>query len=343
MGDSFLLTNNPHLVKAGERLQENVSINNKEIKRFLISTDFTPKSGIKRSYTPMDLCDTDIKCSQNKIGEIINLAQMLNSVYWDKKSKGEPEEDLFELYKDISNLNILSCIEIDRAKKISPVDAQKELNKIRVKHNLGKGEISRNGVKKEVNVRPHFFKYLDGGKDYKFKKFNCGMDYLNEILDKKIVRNNRCNSTETPLYKILKPCEVIKGENKTINKIRKYYNEMVTKINYIYANDYPNKYDEIMFIRNEALGKISKLNINENIIYTIVKRIGLSETNKKYCDYKHMGIKLMKLLFLWNKDLILNCFNFKQKNNRFIIEDLLSNSIELYGVLFKKVEKVGGH
>ena len=70
------------MVNAGDRLQETVSINGEEIKRFLVSTDFTPKSSIKRRYTPLDLADTDIKCSSNKIGEIINLAQILNSVYW---------------------------------------------------------------------------------------------------------------------------------------------------------------------------------------------------------------------------------------------------------------------
>ena len=62
-----------------KKLNETVIIEGKEIKRFLVSTDFTPKSAIKRKYCMEDLCDTDIKCSSNKIGEIINLAQMLNS------------------------------------------------------------------------------------------------------------------------------------------------------------------------------------------------------------------------------------------------------------------------
>ena len=168
-GDSLLITNNYILVEHAKKLLETVNINGKEIKRFLVSTDFTPKSSIKRKYCCEDLSDTDIKCSSNKIGEIINLAQMLNSLYWDRKSKGESEENLLELYKDISNLNILSCIEKKKKKKISPVGAKKELDKIRKKHNLGKGIITRKKKEKKVGIRPKFFKYLDGGKDYKFK------------------------------------------------------------------------------------------------------------------------------------------------------------------------------
>ena len=107
-GDSLLITNNHILVEHAKKLLETVNIDGKEIRRFLVSTDFTPKSSIKRKYCCEDLSDTDIKCSSNKIGEIINLAQMLNSLYWDRKSKGESEENILELYKDISNLNILS-------------------------------------------------------------------------------------------------------------------------------------------------------------------------------------------------------------------------------------------
>lgn len=334
-GDSFLITNNKFLVNAGDRLQETVSINGEEIKRFLVSTDFTPKSSIKRRYTPLDLADTDIKCSSNKIGEIINLAQILNSVYWDKKYHGAAEEELFELYKDISNLNVLSCIEIDRAKKISPVDARKELDKIREKHSLGKDEISRNKEKKEVGIRPKFFKYLDGGKDYKFKNFDTGMDYLNQILDKNIIKNNRWNSKTIHIHKLLNNGCNKKSSRNSIDRIKNNYLDMKNKINYLYSINAENKYEEIMFIKSTALANIKKIKIDEFIIYNIIKRISMSEFNDKYKDYKNIGLGLLSLLYTADKISLLKSFNIKKKNNEYLYQDN-DGDIKIYGICFKK-------
>ena len=258
-GDSLLITNNHILVEHAKKLLETVNINGKEIKRFLVSTDFTPKSSIKRKYCCEDLSDTDIKCSSNKIGEIINLAQMLNSLYWDRKSKDESEENLLELYKDISNLNILSCIEIDRAKKISPVRAKKELDKIRKKHNLGKGIIIRNKKEKEVGIRPKFFKYLDGGKDYKFEWFNTGMDYLQKVLDENIIKLG--NQKEIHFKDMLVNINVLKNEKRSVDYMKEIFVNMKNKQNYIWNYDMESniKREYNNNIYNETLSKISKL------------------------------------------------------------------------------------
>lgn len=342
-GDAFMITNNKLLVECGKRLQESVNINGEVVKRFLVSTDFTPKSSIKRKYTPLDLADTDIKCSSNKIGEIINLAQMLNSLYWDKKFKGADELELLELYKDISNLNVLSCIEIDRAKKISPVDAAKELKKIREKHSLGRGDITRDKKKKEVGVRPMFFKYLDGGKDYKFKRFNTGMDYLNKILDEKIDKWEKGTyKKEIKIHKMLVTGQNKKASRKTIEKIKKYYIDMKKNINYLYSNNSDNRYEEIVFIKNETINKIKKTRIDSYVIYNIIKRISMSEYNAKYEDYKSLGNKIISLLYECDKVSVLNCFKIKSNNNSFLIKND-KGDINLYGVLFEKTTKKGTH
>ena len=81
-------------------------------------------------------CDLDIRTSTNAIGEIINFSQELNSLFWDLVAHLTPEEHKFyetnkwcdiyidkikatlgELYEDICMLNVMSCIEIDKAKK----------------------------------------------------------------------------------------------------------------------------------------------------------------------------------------------------------------------------------
>lgn len=336
-GDSFFITNNKLLVECGERLQEKVNVCGKEIKRFLVSTDFTPKSSIKRKYTPKDLCDTDIKCSSNKIGEIINLAQMLNSLYWDKKFKGSTEEELLELYKDISNLNILSCIEIDRAKKISPVDAKKELDKIRKKHNLGRGKIIRNKQKKEVGVRPRFFKYLDGGKDYKFKRFNTGMDYLNDILDERIERKSDYTK-DIPLTDLMLKENISQSERNSINKIKKIVTELRVSQQRVWMSCCENKYELSKNMYEKALSNIKSIKLTKGIIYQIFRRIDKANSSGVFNEYKKIGLPMIKILHDVDKILFFNSFKIIGKENIHIIKSN-SGNIKIYGELFKKCQK----
>lgn len=334
-GDAILITNNKYLVKAGNRLSEEVEIDGKIIKRFLISTDFTPKSSIKRKYTPLDLADVDIKCSANKIGEIINMAQMLNSLYWDKKKKGANEKELLELYKDISNLNILSCIEIDRAKKISPVDAKKELDKIRKKHTLGTGTIKINGEKKEVKIRPMFFKYLDGGKNYKFKRFETGMDYLNKILDVRIKKKSKWETKELPLNVILIKRKPSKFTRKTIMKLKNMAIDMKKEINKIFINNYENKFELYQETKDKYYNMFKKIKIDEEIIYEIIKRISKSAYDEKYEDYKYCGKTLLNLLFDIKKKEFIDNIEIKPKKNTYLFIDD-NGEIELYGLKLSK-------
>ena len=341
-GDQLLLTDNELLVKCAKKLNETVNIDGKEIKRFLVSTDFTPKSAIKRKYCMEDLCDTDIKCSSNKIGEIINLAQMLNSKYWDMKSKGANEKELLELYKDISNLNILSCIEIDRAKKISPVGAKKELDKIRNKHNLGKGIISRNKEKKKVGIRPKFFKYLDGGKDYKFEWFNTGMDYLQKVLDEDIIKLNNKGRTIN-LVDLLIPVKTTKSEQNAVNNIKKIFIDMKYKINKIWSLDigYDIKKIYIDNVHIETINKLNRYKITEGVIYEILNRISKSYINNGLKDWKTAGFKILKILY--DKD-YKKLYNVIKLNNEYfdILIESYDGHIEIYNKKYKKYKKQMG-
>lgn len=336
-GDSLLITNNYHLVYWAKKLFETIKIDGKEIRRFLVSTDFTPKSSIKRKYCSSDLCDTDIKCSSNKIGEIINLAQMLNSLYWDKKSKGESEKNLLELYKDISNLNILSCIEIDRAKKISPVSAKKELDKIRKKHNLGKDYIVREKEKKEVGIRPKFFKYLDGGKDYKFKWFNTGMDYLEKILDEDIINNK--NEKIIGFKDLLVNIKVENKEISTCNNLRDIFMEFKEQQNKIWTNNLIiNKKELSDVLYNEILNKISKKNITEGVVYCILTRINNSYTKENMKEWKSLGIKILKAIYDYNSNLLYNTLKLNNLNNDILLENNNGN-IKIYNKKYIKIAK----
>ena len=101
--DTVLLTDNKYLIKAA---QKNYDL-------FKTPTSFVSATKVKRYYTPEQQADLDIRTSVNKIGEIINLSQELNSLLWDRAYHGATYDDIKELYYDICQLDVMSGIEID--------------------------------------------------------------------------------------------------------------------------------------------------------------------------------------------------------------------------------------
>lgn len=148
--DTMLLTDNEILIRAAKR----------NYRTFKTPTSFVTAKKVKRYYTPEEQADLDIKTSVNKIGEIINLSQELNSLLWDKMYHGYEYEDVKELYYDICQLDIMSGIEIDKAKKEFDINNAKELDKMREKY---KEELSDEYNKKKM---PHFFAHISRQKGY---------------------------------------------------------------------------------------------------------------------------------------------------------------------------------
>lgn len=122
--DTMLLTDNPILIAAAQ----------KNYSRFLVPTSLVKARKVVRHYTAAEQADLDVKTSVNKIGEIVNLSQELNTRFWDQANSGVSFEELEELYCDIAKLDILSGIEIDKAKKEFTVDSVAELRRMRQKY-----------------------------------------------------------------------------------------------------------------------------------------------------------------------------------------------------------------
>lgn len=101
--DTVLLTDEPLLV--------NKAVQNYD--KFKVPTCFVEAKKIKRYYTDEQKADLDVKTSVNKIGEIVNLSQQLNSLYWQNINNGQAFEENEELYEDICKLAALSNIEIN--------------------------------------------------------------------------------------------------------------------------------------------------------------------------------------------------------------------------------------
>ena len=82
--DTVMLIDNDILIEAAE----------KNYRRFAVPVNHVAADKRTRRFTASEKADLDIRTSVNKIGEIINLSQELNSLFWDKLNHGEPYEKL---------------------------------------------------------------------------------------------------------------------------------------------------------------------------------------------------------------------------------------------------------
>jgi hypothetical protein len=145
----------------------------------------------------------DIATSVNKIGEIINLSQELNTLMWDKLNKGASVESVMRLYCDIAQLDVMSNIEIDSAKKEYPVDNTRELSELKTKY------LRRD--KKGRRIMPNFFApvsrkkgyYNPGKKAYVSHKIT--MDYLQKSIRELMLGKIIGKREFIPFADVLKP------------------------------------------------------------------------------------------------------------------------------------------
>lgn len=185
--DTVLLTDNQILIRAAKR---NYHV-------FKTPTSFVTAKKVKRYYTPEEQADLDIKTSVNKIGEIINLSQELNSLLWDKMYHGASYDDIKELYYDICQLDVMSGIEIDKAKKEFDIDNGKELDKLREKYKpfLLETKTDKKGNEVTKKKMPHFFSHISRQKGYynpekkDYCKYHTSMDYLQTIVNGFKIKN----------------------------------------------------------------------------------------------------------------------------------------------------------
>ena len=122
--DTMMLTDDPILVQAAE----------KNYGLFRVPTSLVESKKTRRCYTSTEKSDLDVKTSVNKIGEIINLSQELNSLFWDRLNRGASFEQIQEIYYDVAMLDVMSGIEIDKAKKEFTVDNAAEYRRLKAKY-----------------------------------------------------------------------------------------------------------------------------------------------------------------------------------------------------------------
>ena len=141
--DTMLVTDNRHLLDAAGTVYGAFAV---------------PFCAVKASgktdyeHTKRGLADMDIQIAENHIGEIVNLSQFLNSLFWNENATTHQHNR--PLYYDICKLAVLSGMEIDKAKRMYPVDARKEIDDL--------DKMRREYLKK--HPMPRFYKELTASK-----------------------------------------------------------------------------------------------------------------------------------------------------------------------------------
>lgn len=98
----------------------------------LIPINEIEQEPVNRLFTEESLAEIDAKLSNDYIGRIVNLAQVIQSYYWHIYNSGTDvqKKQLQTIYDDLCILEVLSNVAIDNAKRRYAVSIKKELSRI---------------------------------------------------------------------------------------------------------------------------------------------------------------------------------------------------------------------
>ena len=257
-------------------ISDNEIIINAALKNYNIFKVPANRVGAKKSiryYTNKDKADLDCRTSENKIGEIVNLSQELNTMMWDyinhsKKELSECYEDIKEIYHDICALNVLSCIEIDKAKKEFDISSTREINDIKLKWT--KRTFDNKAIK------PAFLGFIAQTKGYRNpekKKYN----YHKSTMDYLLREINRYRSKKTNAKDFISLTHCFKyddyNENsvnkKQIKKIVQLCESTVSAINAVWNKEYYNNKEKLIISNNykdSLVFEVQQIKMNQHTL-----------------------------------------------------------------------------
>ncbi len=218
--------------------------------------------------TDQTLAELDHDTSENKIGEIVNLSQKLNSIIWNEIHHGAPKEKILEIYNDVCKLAVLSGLEIDKAKRsYDNVNVGKELSALRKKYN---------------RPAPMFFKEIDErDKENEYEFYDTAMDYIYQAVKKfnfQKGKKKRVNYTPISWTIIDKTASDNATDYRHRDKIIEICDECKAKISRLYMElriaDEQEKeivYDKIAEAKVERDRLVSKWLTNENVLILVLR------------------------------------------------------------------------
>lgn len=281
--DTMLITNNPILLKAAKRNYD----------QWLVPTGLVEADKANRYYTDEQKADLDVKTSVNKIGEIINFSQVLNSVLWDNVYSGQTIKENQDLYADIAQLDVCSNIEIDKAKKVFNIDMGKELNALRDKYDLRDEDGKKINPKFFMHVSKKKHLYIKGKKSY--IQFHTTMDYVQQVVNKAMYQMRYKHALgDEPLSVVLDDSMYSHEESnrKQITTIETMIRNTKIRISALYSDDLTYSERTIMIDRIKYGLKVdlNSMTINKSTAYEFLNKL---DRNSCDSDIKNMAFYLI--------------------------------------------------
>lgn len=307
---------------------------------------YTPTNGIKgntkkRLYTNESLADLDnyLGGSTMSIGKIVNKSAIFNAYMYNAINKGYSDEYVQACYEASSTLSSFSQIAIDMAKKsFEGLSLTAEMTKLNKTYYINKQNKKEQILKfkemKEINkvdgetikvkkmIVPYFFTYTANDNSSRIPTYmDCGMDYLEKILDEfdtKAIATNRIKVEELlVLQKDLKGKNDISSEK--IDNVRKIINKCQYTINKNCYNKKDSKEDMKLklglrkYAKKIAIKSLQDRKLNEKTILKILERAF-------NLDEKYSG-KEIKILDKNNKEIK---YSDKEDNEKLLVVRELS-------------------
>ena len=251
--DTMLITDDALLVNAAERYNGFFKV---------------PVCNIKaEGKTEQTLSALDHDTSVNKIGEIVNLSQKLNSILWDELYNGADEREILSVYEDICKLAVLSGLEIDKAKRsFENVHVGKELSSLR---------------KKYKRPAPRFFAEIDESRGKQYAFYHTTMDYLYTLVNQIHFRKGREQYGDYRPISSSLAYNIGSGnatEYRHKDKIVEIIDESKARINRLYLTirtvDEQERevlYEQIADIKAERDKQVTKWLTNENVLILVLR------------------------------------------------------------------------
>lgn len=337
--DTILLIPNTILSDKAEYCEEN----------FATPINRVEGSSKPRKNNMIEIQKLDVILSNNYIGRIVNMSQIINSYLNDAISKGEPKEVIDELYQASSRLSSMSQIEIDKSKKVfDNVSMSKELGRMRdIKAIRYVNEEDKYGQLADKMVVPTFFNRISDFNEYRvFEKFNTPLDILQDVLVFGGANRLSGEKHKEIIDLLISSSRKVEGryERTTAESIFDIIKECGKKINGLKVktckiNDKAKKTIEKK-AKKEAIDKIKEKRISIATILTVLK-FAFSKEKRTDMNFKKYSILTLNILYNAKKFETLCCFKNKDmsEDDVLIINDDRENFINIFGDKYKKTQQ----
>ena len=262
-----------------------------------------PSQKTAYSFSPVDLAKLDGIISENKIGDIVNLSQFLNSIFWHELSKGKFVEELMPIYLDICKLAALSGMEIDKAKRMYSVDTNKVLTEL--------GKYKTDYKESHGGKLPRFFKHITEG-NVSARDDDVSMNTpMSFIFDAVESCNNRSVKTQTvklvdlfDLY--VSDCDAndTHRKQKIIQTVKDAYSQIQhLQIGMKKDDEKQHRKEKADELFEHCLEVASKHIVNDHVLHMILKEID-NDKKEKYDIGSAKSFLFAVLLYEKNKRLL---------------------------------------